>query len=686
VRLLVRLRSRLSRTASEQDRGDTLIEILVTVAIVSIAVVALLGGVLASTTASTTHRNLTTVDGVLKSFAETARNTIETQASNGSAPPQSTPFTPCASSSQYEVVSAPFPNRGPVGSVVTVFATGFSGSTGATFTSTTNPADTHTVTVTYSGNSSGAMAMFTVPAGLSGTYSIIPFDSTHAAASDFTVDPSAPESNALTFQGYQLNSWNEYWTGSGWTKSQSSCSPNLNSNLQQLTYQLVTTQNDNGASDQTSIVVADFTPLPVPALSVSCNEGPSAAGPTCGSSYSLGKELTFTASLSGLSGLTGTITWTLPPGETCIQGNGPQPISAPTCTVGSALAGTLAPAAIYSGDATHSGVAAVLSPPITISRGNISVVVTGSGTPVPPPSANISFTINVSGVIAGIAPASGLQLTLTTKNNPNGYSSTNCSGQITITGNSPPPLTCNVQGATSGSYTLTATYPGGDPNYAGSTSSTTIIVQFPGVPTVSYTPLIPTVGNPLVFSATIAQPTGAPVPTGTITWTGTNLPASCTPKQLPASAPYTVTCSIPNASRTLVYSAKAAYSGDPYYASGSDSVTAPIALYAATPVLTCNGCSLRHAGGSFTVTATITPPNGAPVPTGSVTWTVSGNATSCTGGSTTSLPPAPGPYTATCTISNDSRGNYNFTATYNANQSDPNYAPETSSVLTETVR
>jgi hypothetical protein len=643
---------------------------------VSIAVVALLGGVLASTTASTTHRNLTTVDGVLKSFAETARNAIETQASNGSSQPQ---FAPCASSSQYDVVSAPFPNRGPVGSVITVFATGFSGSSGATFTSTTNPADIHTVTVTYSGTSAGAMVMFTVPAGLSGTYSITPFDSTHAAASDFTVDPSAPLSNALTFQGYQLNSWNEYWTGSGWTNSQSGCSTDLNSNLQQLTYQLVTTQSDNGASDQTSIVVADFTPLPVPTLSVSCVSN-------CSSTNNLGAQITFTAALTGFTNLTGMITWTLPPGESCNGGNGPKPISAPTCTVSSALAGTLAPAAVYSGDATHSGVAAVLAPPITISQGNISVTVTGPGT-LPPPSANINFTIDVSGVIAGIAPANGLQLTLTTKNNPNGYSSTNCSGQITINGNSPPPLTCNVQGATSGSYTLTVSYPAGDPNYNVSTPPpTTVIVQFPGVPTVSYKPLIPTVGNPLVFSATIAQPAGAPVPTGTITWTGTNLPASCTPKQLPASAPYTVTCTIPNASRTAVYSATASYSGDAYYVSGSNSVTAPTALYAATPVLTCNGCSLRHAGGSFTITATLTPPNGAPVPTGSVTWTVSGNATSCTGGSTTNLPAAPGPYTATCTISNDARGDYNFTATYNANQSDPNYAPETSSVLTETVR
>ena len=682
---LTRFRKRLVRTEVGQDRGDTLIEVLVTLAIVSIAVVALLGGVLATTTASATDRNLTTIDAVLKSFVETARNTIETQAPNGSSEPE---FTPCALASQYQIVGAPYPDRGPVGSVITVFGTGFAGSPGATFTSTTGSSPPVTVPVTYTGDASGAMAMFTVPSGLSGTYSITPFDSTHTAASDFTVDPSATQSNSLTFQGYQLTGSNEYWTGSGWTSNQPSCSPDLNSNLQQLTYRLQEPQTDNGASDQASIVVGDFTPLPVPTLVLSCNEGPTPFGPGCGSSYSLGEKLTFTATLTGLTGLTGSITWTFPPGEGC---NGPQFLSPPTqtvsCTVSPALAGTLQPAAIYSGDATHSGVAAILSSPITINHGTISVVVTNSGTPVPPSPANISFFVNVSGIVAGVAPASKLQLTLTA---PNGYGSASpaCSEQLPITANSPPPITCTITAPTSGSYTLTASYPPGDPNYNVITSSSTIIVQFPGVPTVTYSPPIPTVGNQLVFTATIAQPAGAQVPSGTITWTGANLPASCTstPIPLPASpGPYSVTCTVPNATRSI-YTATAAYSGDANYAPGSASNTAPIALYAATPVLTCNGCSLRHQGRTFTVTATIPQPAGAPPPTGTVTWTVSGNATSCTGGSTTSLPAAPGPYTVTCTISNDIRGNYNFTATYNANQSDPNYAPETSAVLTENVR
>jgi hypothetical protein len=125
----------------------------VTIAIISIAVVALLGGVLATTTASATSRNLTTIDTVLKSFAETARYDIETQAPNGSSGPQ---FFPCASASDYKVVSAPYPSSGPTGSVITVFATGFAPSVGTpvTFTSTENPSVTGSAVITAASGSS----------------------------------------------------------------------------------------------------------------------------------------------------------------------------------------------------------------------------------------------------------------------------------------------------------------------------------------------------------------------------------------------------------------------------------------------------------------------------------------------------------------------------------------------------
>jgi large repetitive protein len=651
-------------------------------AIVSIAVVALLGGVLATTTASAAGRNTTTVDTVLKSFAETARYNIQTQAPDGVSGPQ---FFPCAAASDYKVISAPYPSTGPTGSVVTVFATGFSPSVGTTvtFTSTANSSVTGSTLITESssgpaGAQAGAMVTFSVPALQPGSYTITPFGTHDLAASNFTVTAGGTPSNALAFEGYQLNASIEYWSGSGWVPS--GCRSNLNNaDLQQLSYQLVDTQTGNGAGNSASFVVADFTPLPVPTLVVSCRD---AHDLPCGSVYSLGSTFTFTATLSGFSNLTGTITWTgIPTGYGCDTTENVPPLTV-TCTVTAALAGTLGSVgAVYSGDPTHSGVAALLGTSITVNSGSIALEVTNSGTPVLP-GADLTFTVNVSGIVPGVAPTNQLQLILTT-NVPNSYASTSCSGTVPLTGNSPPAITCDVDGATGGSYRVTATYPG-DANYSGSSSSSTVIVQFPGAPTLTYSPPVPTLGNQLTFTATITQPAGAPAPTGTITWTGTNLPASCTsgPIRLPATSPYSVTCTVLQATKS-VYSATATYSGDTNYTGGSASITAPIALYGVTPVLTCNHCALRHPGGTFTVTVTITPPVGAPAPTGTITWIVAGNANSCTGGSSTHLPSAPGPYTATCTISHDARGNYQFTAIYSG---DSNYAQESSAVLSENVR
>ncbi len=66
--------------AGSRDRGDTLIEVLVAVLIIAISVAALLDGLITSTTASATHRSLATIDGLLKSYAETAKYVIQDQA------------------------------------------------------------------------------------------------------------------------------------------------------------------------------------------------------------------------------------------------------------------------------------------------------------------------------------------------------------------------------------------------------------------------------------------------------------------------------------------------------------------------------------------------------------------------------------------------------------------------------
>ena len=60
-----------------RDRGDTLVEIVVTVGILGIVVASLLGGLIVSLGTSTVHRSLANLDTVVRSFAEQAERQIE---------------------------------------------------------------------------------------------------------------------------------------------------------------------------------------------------------------------------------------------------------------------------------------------------------------------------------------------------------------------------------------------------------------------------------------------------------------------------------------------------------------------------------------------------------------------------------------------------------------------------------
>lgn len=61
------------------ERGETLIEIIVAIGVLSIAVAALLGALITSLGSSAEHRSLSTVDTVLRSYAETAKFDIQLQ-------------------------------------------------------------------------------------------------------------------------------------------------------------------------------------------------------------------------------------------------------------------------------------------------------------------------------------------------------------------------------------------------------------------------------------------------------------------------------------------------------------------------------------------------------------------------------------------------------------------------------
>jgi type II secretory pathway pseudopilin PulG len=81
------------RARARVDQGETLIEIIMTVAIVALTAVALIGSVLTSITSSGEHRTLALNDQYLKDYADSAAQQIQRQA----APL----YKPCASVSYY---------------------------------------------------------------------------------------------------------------------------------------------------------------------------------------------------------------------------------------------------------------------------------------------------------------------------------------------------------------------------------------------------------------------------------------------------------------------------------------------------------------------------------------------------------------------------------------------------------
>lgn len=65
------------RTSQRDDRGETLIELVVAVAILGIAAVAILGGVMVSIRTSVMHRNDATGGAYVRSFAEAIQTDVD---------------------------------------------------------------------------------------------------------------------------------------------------------------------------------------------------------------------------------------------------------------------------------------------------------------------------------------------------------------------------------------------------------------------------------------------------------------------------------------------------------------------------------------------------------------------------------------------------------------------------------
>src|SRR5438445_9447922 len=58
------------------DKGETLLEVIISVVILGLVVGAFFSSIITTTTASTTHRNLVTADAVLRDYAEATKSAV----------------------------------------------------------------------------------------------------------------------------------------------------------------------------------------------------------------------------------------------------------------------------------------------------------------------------------------------------------------------------------------------------------------------------------------------------------------------------------------------------------------------------------------------------------------------------------------------------------------------------------
>jgi prepilin-type N-terminal cleavage/methylation domain-containing protein len=83
------------RQVHRNDRGDTLVELLVAIVILGLGAVAILAGFLFSVQASSLSRNQSTSDAYARTLAEAIQNSLDTQGT----------YTPCAPQNQYLTAS-----------------------------------------------------------------------------------------------------------------------------------------------------------------------------------------------------------------------------------------------------------------------------------------------------------------------------------------------------------------------------------------------------------------------------------------------------------------------------------------------------------------------------------------------------------------------------------------------------
>jgi hypothetical protein len=299
------------RRQPRDERGDTLVEVLVAVLIVGLTAVSLIGAFLISIAGSAVHRNVVTSDTLLRSFASRALYQIQLQ--------PSPTFTTCATPTTYKVVMA-YPGNAAQGSTVQVYGSGFTPGK-AVGISIGGLSVTSNITKGATVDANGAVASTLVlPPGVQiGADALAVSDGTFTGTGSIVVtsDPAV----ATASLNYAIHISNvQYWNGSAFTSScvLGGAAPQL------LTATAITPR---GITDQISFVVAN-------AGCVS-STSPAFASATS-TSFGVGQAGKFTVRACGTPAPTITESGALPSGVTFNGGSGGIATLAGTPAAGSA--------------------------------------------------------------------------------------------------------------------------------------------------------------------------------------------------------------------------------------------------------------------------------------------------------------------------------------------------------------
>ena len=568
-----RVLSRLAKRSKRAESGDTLIEVLIAIVVIALTVTALLGALITSITSSSTQRSLSEIDSILNSFAQSAQSEIDEPSIFQNCPPN-----------PYQLVSAPMPSNGPVGTSVTVFVTGFGsgvksvdvGSASATNVATrlTSPGD-WTIS-------------FAVPSGVSGPETVKVSDGTSTILSptNFTVGGTAQ--NITSVSGYSVSiSSIQQWDAQQfkWVSSASPSCPQSGSEL--ITASGSAKDGSSGSIGFVATGSVGTTVIVTPSCTTLCSPGPT-----------LGSTERFAASIVPPNNTApvpiGTVTWsfTAPgsPSPSCLPsmvtpstGNTGQA----TCSVSGLKVGTYIVVASYTGTNYGNGVCTSQSGANPGSCGVVNVgpaptsvsVLSSPNSPVPGTPLKFSATVEATNLVSTDPPPQGqIQWTFGV-GSPSGASCVNSS--LSGSGDTSS-ASCTVT-AQPGSYSLTATYiNAGDGNYVGGSQGTlqpplTVSKATPTI-NVTWLPKNPQPGGNFTITVSVTGVAGAPAPSGNATWTVTAPPPGSNPPCPPSFvASAGTTCMVTGATAGS-YTVAVNYPGDGAYAAQSSTVPIPVAL------------------------------------------------------------------------------------------------------------